>query len=146
MTLGVMNYLILKAVEKLEEVLPPPQTPPTQPAVNGHNKRRRRRRRHRLGSQLLSDLSDEEDEFISSDSEMSEEELVFDAHSSESENEQENKETEPDVELDPKRLQLGETPAVASNAVLDHFEALCQQGFLLQTIKVCGIGVCKILQ
>lgn len=124
-TLGVMNYLISKALEQMEKVFPAPQPLP----VNGLKRRRRRRPRQLHGSQDLSDLSEDE-ECISSDSDMSEEELVFDAHSdSESE-------PEPEVETEPKKLQLGDTPALAQNPALDHLESLCQQGFLLQTIKV----------
>lgn len=60
-TLGMMNYLILKAVERLEVVLPVPKPPPhPKTALNGHNKRRRRRRCHRRSLELLSDLSDDE--------------------------------------------------------------------------------------
>lgn len=58
-TLAVVNYLILKTVGRLEEVLPPPQPPPN-PSLNGH-KRRRRRRRRRNSSELSSDISDEEE-------------------------------------------------------------------------------------
>lgn len=60
-TLGMMNYLIQKAVGRLEEVLPVPKPPPhPKAALNGHSKRRRRRRCRRRSLELLSDLSDDE--------------------------------------------------------------------------------------
>lgn len=69
---------------------------------------------------------------------MSEEELVFDAQSSDTESE-EAVEIVEDVklELDPKKVQLGETPTLAKSTVLNHLEQVCKDGFLLQTIKVC---------
>uniref|UniRef100_A0A1B6K720 PIN domain-containing protein n=1 Tax=Homalodisca liturata TaxID=320908 RepID=A0A1B6K720_9HEMI len=136
-TLAMMNYLIVKVVERLEEVLPPPQAPPLA-ATNGHSKRRRRRRRRRDSSELSSDMSDGEVVALTSDSELSEEELVFDAQSSDSDSECDENEQQEEAEVvDPRKLQLGETPAVAKSTVLDHIEQLCQNGFLLQTIKVC---------
>ncbi|XP_054287971.1 nonsense-mediated mRNA decay factor SMG5-like [Macrosteles quadrilineatus] len=131
--LAVVNYLILKAVGRLEEVLPPPQPPPLT-AVNGH-KRRRRLRRRRHSSEVSSDISDEEEVLtLNSDSDLSEEELVFDTHSSDSDSEPAEVVV---AELDTRKVQLGDTPALSTNTTLDHVEHLCQQGFLLQTIKIC---------
>lgn len=69
---------------------------------------------------------------------MSEEELVFDAQSSDTESEEVIEIVEEvKLELDPKKVQLGETPTLVKNTVLNHLEQVCKEGFLLQTIKVC---------
>lgn len=74
---------------------------------------------------------------------MSEEELVFDAQSSDTESEEVVEIVEEvKLELDPKKVQLGETPTLVKSAVLNHLEQVCKEGFLLQTIKVC---VCIII-
>lgn len=60
---------------------------------------------------------------------------MFDANPSESEGEQETEE-EANVVSDSGNVQLGETPALATNNTLTHVETLCQNGFILQTAKV----------
>lgn len=137
--LATVSQLIQKLVQQFETVLPVPQPPPVKTSqLNGHSKRRRRRRRRKGSIDNSSDLSEDDDvEFLSSDSDMSEEELVFDAHSSDSETDLEKDNMENGVETNKNIYQLVDHSRLANNPVLLHVEKICQEGFLLQTIKVC---------
>lgn len=175
--LAIISQFLQEALQQLEKVLPLPVAPlpPTPPitennvAVNGVSKRRhRRRRRRRRGSSEGSDLSEGDDIIYvsSTDSDISEEELVFDEHKSEdtdaedeivvngktpSENglagkndaEMERGDVKCDVvisECDSRHVNRPTTlwnSLDKENETFRHVQVLMQQGYLLQTIKIC---------
>lgn len=145
--LTMVSQLIQKLVQQLETVLPSPQPLPVKSLqLNGHCKRRRRRRRRKGSIDNSSDLSEDDDvEIVSSDSDMSEEELVFDVHSSDSETDPDKDNMENGIEINKSIYQLVEHSRLANNPVLLHVEKICQEGFLLQTIKVCCDWLCNNL-
>uniref|UniRef100_A0A1B6D5K8 Uncharacterized protein n=2 Tax=Clastoptera arizonana TaxID=38151 RepID=A0A1B6D5K8_9HEMI len=132
--LAIMSQLTEKALQ-LIECLVAPRQPPLPSQINGISKRRRRRRMCK-GSSVSSDLSEDEVEIINSDTDLSEEELVFD-NQSDSDIDAEETEYGNSGDKNYSLCIFGEQPSLVKTPILTHIQHLCDQGFLLQTIKIC---------
>ncbi|XP_039291279.1 protein SMG5 [Nilaparvata lugens] len=139
--LSVMAQVLREIMLKVESVLPPPQTPPLHPH---HRRRRRRRRRMKHRSSSCEEVSSggsqgEEVEYMSDqDSDASEEKLIFDQNSSDSDDEINGKALR-GADSDEDDLDGSEKPQrhYRDSLTFQHLHRLSQQGFLLQTIKIC---------
>lgn len=153
LSLALMSQLLNSVLKRLEAVLPPRLEPAAK--TNGKKKTLRRRRKRRMNSSNASDLSeDENDSVYSADSDISEEDLIFDCNDSDEDivlNGLENglhlnghmnghSETNGKVkgfcELNDSS-QPWTHPLVSQNKSFQHIHKLCNQGYIFQTIKIC---------
>lgn len=152
LSLALMSQLINSVLKRLEAVLPPRLEPVDK--GNGKKKTLRRRRKRRINNSHVSDLSeDENDSVYSLDSDISEEDLIFDCHESDEEpilngngihlnginDHSEHSETGKIKGFSDlaDSSQPWTHPLVSQNKSFQHIHKLCNQGYILQTIKVC---------
>ncbi|XP_024081492.1 protein SMG5 isoform X1 [Cimex lectularius] len=139
--LTLMSQLVQCALKRIEAILPPRLEPSS--AKKNSSQLRRRRRRKNISTSDLSE--DENDSVYSMDSDISEEDLIFD-ECNDSEEEMANGKPAVNGILDEKEnanTMLDSDPTkpwrhslVSRDKTFQHILQLCQDGFLFQAIKI----------